>query len=185
MNTAAEPFIAAQKAQIETLWGLGQCGFQNVEKLVELSLQASRSAMADAADTARAALSVKSPQDFVALQQSLMQPAAEKAVAYGRQVYEIAASGHAELVRVAETQWADAQQKFVAVVDTAVKNAPAGSENVVALVKSAVNAAQSAVEQAQKTAKQAAAVAESNLQALAKTAESAAKAAPSRSKRSA
>lgn len=141
--------------------------------------------MADAADTARAALAVKSPQDLVALQQSLMQPATEKAMAYGRQVYEIAAAGQAELVRVAESQWADAQQKFMAVVDTAVKNAPAGSENAVSMVKSAVTAAHTVVEQAQKAAKQAAAVAESNLQTLAKTAESVTKAAPARNKRGA
>ena len=51
-------------------------------------------------------------------------------------------------------------------VDTAVKNAPAGTENAVALVKSAVAAANNAYESVQKAAKQAADVAEANFQAL-------------------
>ena len=99
-----------------------------------------------------------------------MQPAAEKAAAYGRYVYEIAASTGAEVSRVAEAQAAEAQAKFMAIVDTAVKNAPAGTENGVALIKSAVAAANNAIETAQKAAKQAAEVAEANFNAMSTTA---------------
>ena len=53
----------------------------------------------------------------------------------------------------------------MAVVDNAVKNAPAGTENAVALVKSAVAAANNALESVQKAAKQAADVAEANFHA--------------------
>ena len=79
-------------------------------------------------------------------------------------MYEIAASTGAEVSRVAEAQAAEAQAKFMAIVDTAVKNAPAGTENGVALIKSAVAAANNAIETAQKAAKQAAEVAEANFQ---------------------
>ena len=58
----------------------------------------------------------------------------------------------------------------MAVVDTAVKNAPAGTENAVALVKSAVAAANNAYESVHKAAKQAAEVAEANFQAVTTTA---------------
>ena len=71
-----------------------------------------------------------------------------------------------QLDRVAEATAADAQAKFMSVVDTAVKNAPAGTENAVALVKSAVAAANNAFESVQKAGKQAAEVAEANFQAL-------------------
>ena len=186
MNTAAaDQFLAAQKANVETFFGLGQTAFQNVEKLVELNLQASKSVMTDVAESTQAALAVKSVQDLVALQQSLLQPAADKAMAYGRHVYEIAASSHAELVRVAEAQFADAQQKLAAVVDTAAKNAPAGSENMMAMVKSAMSATHQVVEQVQKASRQAATAAEAQLQSVARTVESVAKAAPVRSKRAA
>ena len=102
--------------------------------------------MTEAAQTTKPALSVKDAQELLALQTSLLQPAAEKAAAYGRHVYEIAASTGAEVSRVAEAQAAEAQAKFMAIVDTAVKNAPAGTENAVALVKSAVAAANNAIE---------------------------------------
>ena len=58
----------------------------------------------------------------------------------------------------------------MALVDTAVKNAPAGSENAVALVKSAVAAANNAYESVQKASKQATDMAEANFQAITSTA---------------
>jgi len=64
---------------------------------------------------------------------------------------------------------------LLSVVDTAVKNAPAGTENAVALVKSAVAAANNAFECVHKAAKQAAEVAEANFNAVAATAVNAAK----------
>jgi hypothetical protein len=72
-----------------------------------------------------------------------------------------------------ESQTSDAQGKFMSAVDAAVKNAPAGTENVVALVKTAVTAATNAFEGAQRAAKQAASVAESSIQAIAASAEKA------------
>ena len=139
-------------------------------ELIELNISAAKSAMAEAAQTTKLALSAKDPQEFVAIQTSLLQPAAEKAAAYGRYVYEIAASTGAEVSRVAEAQAAEAQAKFMAIVDTAVKNAPAGTENAVALVKSAVAAANNAFESVQKATKQAAEVANTNFQAMSSTA---------------
>ena len=165
-----EQVIAAQKANVETLFGLTQKAFEGVEKLVELNMQVAKSAMTEAVDTTKAAMSVKDAQELVSLQQALLQPVAEKAAAYGRHVYEIAAATNAEVVKVAEAQSAEMQRKFMAVVDTAVKNAPAGTENAVTLVKSAVTAANNAFESVQKAAKQAADVAGANLEAMTKTA---------------
>ena len=165
-----EQIVNVQKSNVETLFGLTGTAFEGIEKLVELNLQVAKSAMADAAANAKAVLSVKDAQELLALQSSLLQPAAEKAAAYSRFVYEIAASTGAEVSRVAEATSAEAQAKFMAIIDTAVKNAPAGSENVVALIKSAIAAANNAVETAQKTAKQAAEVAEANFNAVSTTA---------------
>jgi phasin family protein len=161
-----DQIFAAQKANFETLFGLTNKAFEGVEKLVELNLQAARSALGEASDTARAALSVKDAQELMALQASLLQPTAEKAAAYSRHVYDIATSTNADVARAAETQFAEAQKKFGQLVDAAAKNAPAGSENAVALYKSALAAANNAIEGVQKAAKQAADVAEANLNAL-------------------
>ena len=165
-----EQFVDTQKTNIDTFSGLAGKAFEGVEKLVELNISAAKNAMTEAAQNAKLALSAKNPQELMALQSSLLQPAAEKAAAYSRYVYEIAASTSAEVTRVAESQAAEAQAKFMAIVDTAVKNAPAGTENGVALIKSAVAAATNAIETAQKAAKQAAEVAEANFNAMSTTA---------------
>jgi phasin family protein len=171
----AEQVIAAHKSNVEVLFGLTNKAFEGVEKLVELNLQVAKAAMGEAAETTKAALSVKDAQELMALQAGLLQPAAEKAAAYSRHLYDIAAATSAEVSKVAEETAADAQKKFMAVVDTAVKNAPAGSENAVAMVKSAVAAANNAYESIQKATKQAGDVAEANFQAVTS---SVAKAAP-------
>ena len=162
----AEQVLSAHRANVEILFGLGSKAFEGVEKLIELNVQTAKVAMTEAADATRAALSVKDAQELFALQAGLLQPAADKAAAYSRHVYEIAAATNDEVAKVAEATATEAQAKFLAVVDTAVKNAPAGTENAVALVKSAVAAATNAYEGVQKAAKQAADVAEANFQAL-------------------
>ena len=163
----AEQLMAAHKANVETLFGLTGKAFEGVEKLVELNMQA-----------ATAAMSVKDAQELLSLQASFLQPTAEKAAAYTRHVYDIAAATNAEVTRVAEAQMADAQKKFMSLVDSASKNAPAGTENAVALVRSAVAAANNAFESVHKAAKQAADVAEANFQAMTTTAVKATQAAP-------
>jgi phasin family protein len=169
MSFTPDQLMAAQKANVETLFGLTNKAFEGVEKLVELNMQVAKTAMTEAAEATKAAMSVKDAQELLALQASLLQPSAEKAAAYSRHVYDIMAATNAELTAAAEAQVADAQ-KMLATVDTAVKNAPAGTENAVALVKSAVAAANNAFESVHKAAKQAAEVAESNFQAMTSTA---------------
>ncbi len=170
MSFTVEQMLAAQKANVETLFGLTNKAFEGVEKLVELNLQVAKTSLTEAAETTKAAMSVKDAQELLTLQASLLQPAAEKAAAYNRRLYDIVAGTNAEVTKAAEATVADAQKKVLTMVDTAVKNAPAGTENAVALVKSAVSAANNAYESVHKAAKQAAEVAESNFQAMTSTA---------------
>ena len=165
-----EQVLAANKANVETLFGLTQKAFEGVEKLVELNLQVAKTALDETAASTRAVLSVKDAQELVSLQQTLLQPVAEKAVAYGRHVYEIAATTNSAVTKVAEAQMADAQKKVIALVDSAVKNAPAGTESTVSMVKTAMTAANNAFESVQKAAKQAADMAEANFNAMTTTA---------------
>ena len=181
----AEQILAAHKANVETLFGLTNKAFEGVEKLVELNLQVAKTALSEAADTTAAALSVKDAQELLALQAALLQPTAEKAASYSRHLYDIASSTGAEVAKAAEIQFADAQQKFSALVDNAAKNAPAGTENAVALVKSAVAAANNAFESVQKATKQAVEVAEANFQAATTQAVKASQTATRASKRAA
>ena len=171
----AEQMIAAQKANIETLFGLTTKAFEGVEKLIELNVTASKAALTEASDTAQTVLSVKDAQELLALQAALFQPLSEKTAAYTRHLYDISTATGAEFTKAVEGQFADAQKKFLAVVDNAAKNAPAGSETAVAVFKSAVAAGNNALESVQKAVKQATDVAEANFNAVATTAVNASK----------
>jgi phasin family protein len=165
-----EQVLASQKANVETLLGLTSKAFEGVEKIVELNLTASKAALAESGETAKAFMSAKDAQELLALQSGLLQPLAEKTAAYSRHLYDITTSSTAELTKAFEGQAADAQKKFAGIIDNAAKNAPAGSESAVAMMKSAVAAASNALESVQKAVKQATDVAESNFNAVAATA---------------
>jgi phasin family protein len=166
----AEQILASQKASLETLFGLTTRAFEGVEKLVELNMTASKAALAEAAGATQTILTVKDAQELLALQASMFQPLAEKTSAYSRHLYDIAAGTGAEFGKTFEAQATDVQKKFMAVVDNAAKNAPAGSETAVAVFKSAVAAGNNALESVQKAVKQATDVAEANFNAVATTA---------------
>ncbi|WP_353236511.1 phasin family protein [Diaphorobacter ruginosibacter] len=179
MSLTPEQVIAAQKANVETFFGLTNKAFEGFEKLVELNVTASRAALNDAAQHVQAVLAAKDPQELMALQAGLLQPLAEKSVAYSRHLYDIASGAGTELSKTLESQAAEAQRNFNNLVDTAAKNAPAGSETSVAVFKSAVSAANNAFESVQKAVKQASDVAEANFNAVANSATNAAKTAAS------
>ncbi len=170
MTLTPEQVIAANKANLETLVGLTSKAFSGLEQLIELNLAAAKSTLADSQLQAHSALSVKDAQELLALQASLFQPLAEKAVSYNRHLYEIATGTGAHFSSAVEEKMADAQKAFGTMIDTATKNAPAGSEAAVAAFKTAVSAGNNALESVQKAVKQATDVAETNYKNMASTA---------------
>ena len=170
-----EQVMDSQKANIETLMGLTSKAFEGVEKIVELNLTASKAALSESAEHARAMLSVKDTQELMALQSGLLQPLAEKTAAYSRHLYDITTGSTAELSKAFEGHAAEAQRNFMGLVDSAAKNAPAGSETAVAVMKTAVAAANNTMESVQKAVKQATEAAESNFNTVAASAVDAAK----------
>jgi len=175
LNT--EQFTATNKANFEALMGLTTKAFEGVEQLAALNLQVVKASLDEATEAGRAALSTQDPQSLLALQAGLLQPSAEKASAYGKQVYGIVAGITAELEKVAGEQAAAAQGSFVALMEAAGKNAPEGSNSGVALFKSAMATANNAFEGMQKAGRRAAETAEANYAAVTgATAKSAAKA---------
>ena len=167
--------MAANKANVETLFGLTSKAFEGIEKLVELNLAASKAVLSEASSQAQTVLSIKDAQELLALQSNLLQPLAEKTASYSRNVYDIATGTGAEFGKAFEAQTAEAQQKFMSLVESTAKNAPAGSETAVAFMKGAVAAASSAMESVQKSVKQATELVESNYHAVTSNAVNAAK----------
>jgi phasin family protein len=170
MSLTAEQVLAAHKANIETLFGLTTKAFEGVEKLVQLNVATSRAALNDVASNVQATLGVKDVQELLALQTKLFQPLAEKTADYSRKLYDITSATSADVGRALEGKASEAQQVFSGLVDSAAKNAPAGSETAVAVMKSTVAAANNAFESVQKAVKQASDVAEANFSAMTNTA---------------
>ena len=123
----------------------------------------------DSAESVKANIA-KDPQGLFALQAGYAQPAAEKALAYGRTVYDIVSATQSEFTRAAEAHFEQQQRAVQSLVEAAAKNAPAGSESAVAAIKSVFNATNTAYETVNKAAKQAVELAESNFQAASKVA---------------
>jgi phasin family protein len=163
-----EQLIAQQQAQIETLLGLSHKAFEGIEKLVELNLQAVKAALQESAEHTHALMHVKDGQEFVQVQTNFLQPLSEKASAYSRHVYDIAQDTANEFLHAAETQVGEARSKFNSMVESTLKNAPAGTEHAAEFVKSALNTANGAYEQAHKAAKHAAETAHANVESLSK-----------------
>ena len=167
MNT--EQLIATAKSNVETLIALGTKAFEGVEKLVELNVQATKVSLAETGEAATAALSIRSVDQFAALQSSMVQPAGEKLASYSRHVYDIVSQTNAELTRIVEAAFAESQRQIVSVVDAVAQKAPVGAGNALTFAKSSIAAATSAYESVNKAAKQATGIAEANILALTDT----------------
>jgi phasin family protein len=165
MNLTPEQILAANKANLETLIGLTNKAFSGVEQLIELNLAAAKAALSDTQSQAHAALSAKDAQQLLALQASLFQPLAEKAVNYNRALYDIATHTGADFTQAMESKVAAAQKAFQDMITSATANAPAGSEAAVAAFKTAVAAGNNALESVQKAVRQAAEMADANVKA--------------------
>ena len=165
MEFTPEKFVAANKANVENLLTVANIAFASAERLAALNLNTARAALEDGVATAKALLAVKDVKELVALQSSLAQPAVEKAIAYSRSVYEIAAQTKDEVAKIAEAQLVEAKVNVNAALEAAVKKAPAGSDVAVAAVKSAIAAANSSYDSMSKAAKQVAEIAEANVAA--------------------
>ena len=165
MYNIAEQFAAINKANIENLVTLANTAFTSAERLAALNLNTARAALDNGVANTKALLAVKDPQGFVALQSTVAQPTLESTVAYSRSVYEILSQTQEEVSKVVEAQVAEFNKSFSTVLDSAAKNAPAGSDVAVAAVKSALAAANSAYANMNKAAKQVVEFAESNVAA--------------------
>jgi phasin family protein len=169
MYVTPEQIQAAGKANVETMLSLAATQFAAIEKLATLNANAVKTAFEDSLSNTRTLFGAKDVQEFVTLQNTLATPAIEKAIAYSKSVYEVATETNAELSKMAEQRVAEWNENFSAMLDKAVKNAPAGSDVAVAAVKSMIAAANSAYDNMTKVAKQATEIAEANVNAASET----------------
>jgi len=168
MYQTPDQLIAFNKANLEAAARFAGVALQGAERLVDLQLKAAKEAFADSIENAKALASIKDPQQLTTLKDSFAQPRLDKATAYARSFYDVAAETQAEISKLVEAQVAEFNKQVVATLDRMVKNAPAGSELGIAAVKSAIAAANSAYDNLSKVAKQMTEATQSNFEAVAR-----------------
>lgn len=167
MSAIPQQVLNSQKAAIDTLVAVQSSVFSGFEKLVDLNLKVIKATLDEVSEKSQQVASVKDAQEAVALSSTLVQPGADKAMAYSKHVYDIVAAVQADLAKLSETQVAEGQKHVNDAIEQLTKNAPAGSESVVAMLKSSMAQASGAFDAMTKAAKQATEVAEKNLAAAA------------------
>jgi phasin family protein len=166
----SEQVAATQKANLDSLFGLTDKLVEGVEKLTDLNLQLIRSTLADTQEHALRTLSVKEPQEWLALQASIAAPMAEKAQTYSRQLSEIVSAIQAAFAGLAQAQCEAYGRRVQTLVDDIARSAPAGSEAAVAALNSAITASSALYETLQKTGQQAVEVATADVSKAARRA---------------
>jgi len=161
-----DQLAALNRSQLEATLKFAEITSESAEKLADLQFRVARTAFADGVKTAKQLGAAKDASDLAALS-SLSHPTWEKAQAYAKSVYEVAASTQAEITSLLEEQLAEVNKSVAGVLDGALKNAPAGTEGALAAVKSVVQSATAVYESMLKATKQMASMAESNAQAAA------------------
>lgn len=171
-----------QAHNLDLLQELSNKVFNGVEQLSQLQLKTWKATSDEGFSNLRKLLSVRDPQSFASLQASLSQPAAqaERILEFNRQVYDLISKTQANISKLAEDQVNKGGKQVQELVETIVKNAPAGSEPAVAVLKSALESANTAYDSLQKAAKKVAEMTENNINAASAAADKATKAASSR-----
>lgn len=170
MYVTPEQVVASNKAGMEAVIALAHSQFAAFERLSALNFNTTKAMFEESIGHTKALLGVKDVQELVNLNASIAQPAMEKALAYGRSVYEVANQSQSEVTKLFEGQASEYNKSVVGLLDKVAKNAPAGSDVAVAAVKSALAAANSAYDSFTKVTKQATEIAEANFSAAANVA---------------
>jgi phasin family protein len=162
-----EQLISAQKGNAATLFALTNQAFEGFQKLIELNIQAVRSALAERETYWREALSCKTSEEFLAWRTNLMQLASEQALSYSRQLADIGSSAYAEWVNAVRVQYEQHTSTAQTLVDNLARNTPAGTEVATAMLQSAFSTVNNGCDTARKATEPAIELAKGNFAATA------------------
>jgi phasin family protein len=168
MYQTPEQLVAMNKANLEVAMRFAGVALEGAERMIDLQLKAAKSAFSDSMESAKALASVKDIQQLTALKDNLAQPSIEKATAYAKSVYDVAAMTQSEISKLVEEQVADFNKQVVTSLDKMVKTAPAGSEVGISAIKSAIAAVNASYDNLSKAAKQFSETAKSNIETATK-----------------
>lgn len=165
MNALPQQMFANQKASLDNVLAIQGAMFQGFEKLVDLNMKVFKASFDEVGQKSQEASSIQDVQEALNFSSSLLQPNAEKVLAYSKQVYDVLSGVQVDVTKLTEAQVEQAQVQINDSIEQLTKNAPTGSEGAVALLKSSLASVNSAYDTVAKSARQAAQAAESNIAA--------------------
>ena len=101
------------EAQLKIMNVLTGKAFESAGKVIALNISATKATLEKSSNAAKQLFAAKDPRDFFALSATQVQPDIENVLAYGRQLFSIAASSRAELIESAQVK-NTVQDKMVA-----------------------------------------------------------------------
>jgi phasin family protein len=119
-----EQFVAAQKAGVESFFGLANKAFGSIEQVTELNFKVAKSTLSENRQLVASPRSPKNPQEWIALPAGLAPPTLEKATSYGRQVGEIASNAYCECCAAVTAQLQQYQHAAQAWMENFSKQMP-------------------------------------------------------------
>ena len=167
MYQAPEHLIAFNRTNIEAALRFAGLALEGAERLIDVQLKTAKSALADSLQSARVLASVRDLDQLAALKDTLVQPTLEKATAYAKEVYDVAAGTQADLGKLVEEQVAEFNRQVISTLDQIVKTAPASSEVGIAAMKSTLAAVNSGFDNLTKVAKQFGEATQNNIEVVA------------------
>jgi phasin family protein len=154
MNNVTDQFAGINKAGYDNAIRFASFSLEKAEHLAKFNFQAAKAALDQGVQSAGVVGGITDAKEFAAVNTKLSEAGVQYALGYTRGLYEIASQGQAEFTTLADNAWAGYTNGVSGWVETAAKNAPAGSELAVKALKSTVAATNAAYEQFSKATQQ-------------------------------
>jgi phasin family protein len=122
MTYNTSQLLASNKATVQALAGLTGKAHADLEKLLELNLTVSRSAVEDSFSHIQALLNAKDAAELVVLQSGLLRPLFEQSTAYSQDIYALAAGSANHLSKAFEEAAGETQALVGSLADKYVRS---------------------------------------------------------------
>ncbi|KVM84158.1 phasin [Burkholderia ubonensis] len=163
---APEKLVADYQSGVAAWFAVAHPALRGFEAVVDLNLQATKTALTEYEDSLKGAFSGNSPAEFITHQLGASQQTVTKAASYGRHLLDIATATQAEWAKVAQAQYEQNDKRLKDVIGELTKHAPAGTAPVVAAFNTALSAATAAAESVRAATGQVIEAAQSGLDAV-------------------
>ena len=165
MITKPEQFAAAGKAQMDASVRFATIAAAGAEKLLDLQFKNALAAFDAMTQNARAFTQLRDVSQVASWAGTSFQPGMDKAAAYAKTFYDVAAGTQQEIGALLEEQVGEFNKSVSVAMDAAFKSAPPGSESAVAAARSVIDVATSVYETVAKATRQLSSLTETNIAA--------------------